>query len=92
MGKSNLHKFKMEPRYEHKRSEGLRRVAHHPATEMIRRKEGMGYYEMLEFIRQSGETIMSQTPSELFTDRFRYVRSVENGRYVWVRWAAVEGS
>jgi hypothetical protein len=49
----------------------------------------MSYYEMLEFIRQSGETITQQTTWEVITDKFNYVRSVENGKYVWVRWAAI---
>lgn len=31
----------MEPRYEHKRSEGLRRVANHPASRLIEEEEVM---------------------------------------------------
>jgi hypothetical protein len=35
MGKGNLRRFKMDPRYPHKRSEGLRRVSNHPAARLI---------------------------------------------------------
>ena len=38
MGKSHLRRFKLEPKYAHKRSEGTRRVIHHPASRMIREK------------------------------------------------------
>jgi hypothetical protein len=46
------------------------------------------FYEMLILIEQRGEKVVKDSVSELVTDKHRYVRAVEGGKYVWVTWTA----
>lgn len=62
MGRTNLHKFKLDTKYPHKRSEGLRRVAHYPSTALICNRTKCGCSEGADVVEHPHITMVDGVP------------------------------